>query len=123
MTKGEQLTLAAMRKEFKRLSRVADKAKAEVEECINITTEMLAINQEFIAIIDSGEYGQTAIDKLDALKKRRKRAEAIFNKDIIKLSEKKAETAGERDALGSEIQMMEFKFSLRSGEIPDSNKG
>lgn len=117
MTRGKELSLRAMRKEFKRLSTAANKAKSEIEECLNITTEILAIYEEFKAIVDSEEQGQSVIDKLNALKKRRTKADKIFDKDLIKLTEKEAETATARDQLGIEIQRMEFNISLRNGSF------
>ena len=113
MKSGEELALAAMKKEFKRLSKVAEKAKHEADEYMHMGSEFIAIHQEFSDIVKSGEHGEKVIKKLDALKKRRDKVDRIRKKDLIKLVDKETHTQIERDSLGSEIQMLEFKLSMR----------
>lgn len=113
MTTGEDLALGAMRKEHKRLSAIADKAKREADECSNIADEFIAIHKEFAAIVESKEHGQHVLDKLSALQRRRDKAKKILDKDLIKLLDRQHEAEWKRDQLGSEIQMMEFRQSLR----------
>lgn len=112
MKSGEELTHIAMMKEFKRLSRVADKAKKEADEYIEIGTEMLAIHQEFASIVKSGKRDKATIKALDSLANRSKRAEKIRKKDLLKLMDKQSDAEITRDRLGSEIQIMEFRISL-----------
>ncbi|MBE0507257.1 MAG: hypothetical protein IBX50_11135 [Marinospirillum sp.] len=44
---GEELALAALQKELKRLQAKADKARAEADECANIGSELSAVHQAF----------------------------------------------------------------------------
>lgn len=110
---GEEIALSAMKKEFTRLSRIADKAKAEADENMGITSEMLSIHQEFVEIVNSKEHGEHVINKLEALKKRRDKAQKVLDKDLLTLLNKQSEAEIDRDSLGSEIQMLEFRRSLR----------
>lgn len=113
MTKGEKIVIEALKREFKRLSRIAEKAKAEAEENMNIATEMLAIHKEFAAIVNAKEHGEHVLRKLNALKKRRDKAQKILDKDLLTLLNKQSDAEIERDSLGSEIQRLEFRHSLR----------
>lgn len=113
MSTGEELALNAMKKDFTRLSRIADKAKREADECMSVGSEMIAIHNEFVDIVKSGEHGEHIIKKLDVLKKRSARTEKIRKKDLVKLFDKEYETASDRDSLGSEIKMIEFRLSVR----------
>lgn len=111
MRTGDELALAVMKKEHARLSRIAEKAKAEADEYCSIGSEAVAIHNEFAAIVNSRETGQHVIDALEKLKKRRARVDMIMKKDILKLSDKQIEAEIERDSLMREIQMMEFRRS------------
>jgi len=115
MSRGEELSLIAMRKEFTALSRKADKAKQEADECCSVGTEMIAIHREFVEIVESKETGSEVVKKLEALKKRRDRTDKIRKKDLIKLFDKEYKTGEDRDSLGSEIQMLEYRQSVRAG--------
>ena len=113
MRTGENIALAAMKKEFKRLCRIADKAKAEADENMGIASEMLAIHQEFVEIVNSKEHGEHVIKKLESLQKRRDKAQKILDKDLLTLINKQSEAEINRDSLGSEIQMLELRRSMR----------
>lgn len=113
MKSGEELALDAMKKELKRLTKAAEKAKQEADECCNITSEYIAIHNEFAEIVSSGESGQPVIDKLNSLKRRRDRANKIMNKDLIMLLDKQSEAELARDSLAGEIQKNEWRMSLR----------
>ncbi|SDZ95299.1 hypothetical protein [Marinobacterium iners] len=113
MISGKEIALSAMKKEHKRLSRLADKAKADVDENMNVGSELLAIHKEFSEILNSKEYGEHIVKKLESLRVRRDKAQKILNKDLSKLLDKQYEAETKRDSLGSEIQMMEFRHSLR----------
>jgi hypothetical protein len=93
MKTGDELVLQAMRREFARLSRIADKAKAEADEALNIVTEYMEIHKE--------------------LKLRRGRAPRIMKKDMAKLIEKEVDAKFERDMLGIEIDNMEWRLGMR----------
>ena len=108
MKMGEDLALEAMKRDFKRLSRLADKAKKEAEEAMCIGSEMVAIHNEFVEIVKAKVTNETSMKKLEALQVRSKRAEKIQKKSLIKLFDKESETAIERDSLGAEIQRLEY---------------
>lgn len=113
MRTGEELALAAMKKEHAILARIADKAKAEADEYISIGSEAVAIHTEFAAIVNSRETGQHVIDALDKLQKRRARVDRILKKDMVSLSDKQIAAEIERDNLLREIQALEFRVSMR----------
>ena len=113
MHKGEELTLKALKKELSRLERLADKAKAECDECINIGTELIDIHKEFAAIVKSKECNKATIKKLDDLKIRSKKAEKIRKKDLLKLMDKENDTRINVSYLQAEINRLEFRISMR----------
>ena len=113
MRTGEEIALGAMRKEFSVLSRKADRAKKEADECVTVGSELIAIHEEFVEIVKAKATGEAVIKKLEVLQTRSNRAEKIRKKSLIKLLEKQSETEFERDNLGREIQMMEFSLSRR----------
>lgn len=114
MSNGEDLALAALKRDFKRLSKIADKAKAECDEYMNISSEMLAIHDEFVQIVKDKDHSPAVLKKLDALKQRSEKAEKIRSKDLIKLLSKQNDTGFNRDSLGQEIQLMEFRRDLKN---------
>lgn len=113
MRTGDELALAAMKKEHAKLARIADKAKAEADEYISIGSEAVAIHNEFVAIVNSREHGQHVIDALDKLQKRRARVDRVMKKDMLALSDKQIKAEIERDNLLREIQALEFRVSMR----------
>lgn len=114
MISGEKIALRAMKKELKRLSGVAEKAKAKVDENMGIGTEVLAIHNEFVEIVDSKEHGQHVLNKLEALQKRRDRVKRILKQDLGQLINKQVDAELERDSLAQEIQMIEFRHGLKA---------
>ena len=114
MRTREELALEALKRDFKRLSKIADKAKAVCDEYMNVGSEMIAIHEDFVAIVKSKDYSPETLKKLEALKKRSAKAEKIRSKDLIKLIDKQSEADINRDSLGGEIQMMEFRLNSRN---------
>lgn len=110
---GDELALDAMKKELVRLSNKAAKAKAESQECIGISSELINIHQEFAAIVRSGSTTAETLKKLEALKARNNRAENIMKKDLIAVLDRESAAEIERDALAREIQHLEFRASMR----------
>ena len=110
MKAGKELVLIAAKKELKRLSKEADKAKQECDEYMRIGTEAITIHEEFVRIVNTKETGQSVIDQLELLRRRRHRVQRIMKKDLIKLTDREIDTALTRDGLNSEIQMMEYKW-------------
>lgn len=115
MASSDDVVLDAMRRDYKRLSSLANKAKLEADECSNITDELIAIHKEFAAIVESREHGQHIIEKLNALQRRRDRAHKILKKSLVKLLDRQYKAEWKRDQLASEIQMLEFRKSIRHG--------
>lgn len=115
MRTGEQLALGAMKKELVRLSRTAERAKAEADECMSIGSELIAIHNEFAEIVNSRATGADTLKKLDALTKRRERADKVAKRNLMKLFDKQTEAEFARDDLRKEIEMIEFKNALRRG--------
>lgn len=111
MRAGEKIALEAMKKEFVRLSRAADRAKSEADEHMNVGSEMIAIHNEFAEIVKSKATGPEVVEKLDVLKKRKDRADKVVKKNLVKLLDKQYEAESARDNLGTEIQMAEFRYS------------
>lgn len=112
MKSGKELILIAMKKEFKRLSRIADKAKAEADEYMSSGSEFIAIHNELCEIINSKETGKSVLKKLNDLQARRDRAEKIRKKDFIKLIDKQSDAEIDRDNLHSEICSMEWRVKM-----------
>jgi len=110
---GEELALEAMKKDLKRLSRAADKAKADADEYMNVGSEMVAIHNEFADIVKSGDHSKATLRKLDRLKARSERTDRIRNKDLCKLTDKQFEAEQKRDALAWEVQSLEMRLSMR----------
>jgi hypothetical protein len=113
---GEQLALEAMKRDLKRLSKIAEKAKAACDEYVDIGTEAIAIHQELAKLVQSNEHGQVVIDKLDALKVRREKVEKIRRKDFLALCNKQGIAEISRDNLIAEIGRLSFRIELRSGK-------
>ncbi len=116
MKRGEELTHACLKKEFKRLSKAVDKAKAEYDEYMNIHHEMIAIRKEFAEIVKSQNYGES-LEKLDSLKKRSARCERIRKKDLVKLMDNHIDLQLERDSIGQEMARIEFRLNLRGRNL------
>ena len=113
MINGEELALAAMKKDLKRLTRAAEKARAEADECMSVGSEMVAIHKEFAEIVKSGDHSKATLNKLDRLAARSEKTDRIQKKDLSKLLDKQFEAEQKRDALASEVQALEFRLSMR----------
>lgn len=113
MKTREELVLRALKREFSRLSRIAEKAKAEADENQNIGSEFVAIHKEFAEILDSGDHGKATIKQLDNLQARRDKADRVLKRDLVKLIDKQHDAECERNAIGEEISMIEFRLSMR----------
>jgi hypothetical protein len=112
MNRGEELALRAMKKELVLLSRKAERAKAEADEFFSVGTEMLSIHKDFKIVVESKKHDDETIKKIDDLKKRSEKTERIRKKNHMKLSDKQFNTQYDRDCLASEIQRLEYRYSL-----------
>jgi hypothetical protein len=116
---GEELALKAMKKELTVLINRAKRAKAKADERVNIVYEYIAINKEFVEIVDSdanGASNASVVRRLNDLKRRRKRADRIIKKDACKLIEKQSEAESHVRALQDEISIKQFSINSRKGE-------
>ncbi len=114
MRSGEQLSLIAMKKEFKLLAKQAEKAKKECDEYLNIGTESISIHNEFKKIVDSKEFGEHIQKKLDSLISRSNKCKRIQKKDFLKLCDKQSTLEIERDNLNFEISHLEWRIKQRA---------
>ena len=109
----EEIVAGALKKELVRLSGVADRAKAAVDDHLNVGTEWLAIHEELREIVNSKKTGKVTLDRLAALKDRDAKVNKIQKKDLVKLIDKQSKAEIERDSLISEISMTEWRLSMR----------
>lgn len=115
MKTGNEITLDALRREHARVSRIAARAKAELDEYMGIHNELFAINDEFRAIVESKEHGPQVIKRLNALKKRKDHVDAVLKKDLVKLSDRQFQTEWHAGQVAQEIGFLEFRLSLHKG--------
>jgi len=113
MRTGEQLAISAIKKEYSRLCKIAEKAKLELDEYFNAGTAMIDLSRELTAIVSSKEVGAPLVKKLEALQKRRDRLLRIASKDIIALSDRQIKADIERDNLLRHLQFRERSESIR----------
>lgn len=119
MSKTDELTLRALKSEFKRVSALESKAKAEYDEYMNIHHELIAINKEFAQIVkenrgkNSLSESQKTLDKLEALKKRQDRAKKVTDKDLMKLIDSHQELELEKIGLIDAISILNFELKQR----------
>ncbi len=113
MRRGAELALAAMKKELTRLTKVADKAKADSEEAMGVGSEFVAIHEELRVIVESKETGKAVNKKMDELKARSDRAAKIQKKNLAKLFEKESTTRFDCEVLVHEIQRFEYRQGIR----------
>lgn len=114
MSNGEELALAAMKRDLKRLSKAAEKAKAEADEYMNVGSEMLAIHKEFAEIVKYRDHSPATLKKLKDLQLKSERTDKIRKKDLSKLLDKQFEAEEKRAALAGEVQALEFRLSMRN---------
>lgn len=114
MKSGDEITLGALRREHVRVSRIAVKAKAELDEYMGIHDELFAIHRELNEIIQSNKHGESVLKQLGALKKREVRTGRILAKDFIKLSDRQFKTEWEASQVAQEIGRIEFRLSIRN---------
>ena len=113
MMTSDELTLGALKREHTRLSRIATKAKAEVDEYMGAGTEIFTVYAELAKIIESRAHGPQVIKRLGDLKKQQDKAERVNKKDLLKLLDRQFETGWDRDQMAREISTVEFRLSLR----------
>jgi hypothetical protein len=110
MKTGQELLLIAAEKEYNRLCKRAEKAKAETDEHENIGKEAIDIRLKLVEVTKSNRRPEDVLEELDKLQVRQKRVDRIMKKDFVKLLDKQFEAEHERDELGQEIQMMKFRM-------------
>lgn len=111
---GNALAIEAMKRDLKRLQKVADKAKSECDEYITIGSEAFAIHNEFAQIVNSREVGNHVLEKLESLKKRRDRVDKVLKKSAKQLMDKQFAVEMQRDNLARKIAELEFHERIKS---------
>ncbi|QDP47116.1 MAG: hypothetical protein Tp1111SUR522732_54 [Prokaryotic dsDNA virus sp.] len=109
---GDELTLNALKKEFTRISRLAEKAKKDADDYCDAGSEVVACHVELKGIIDSKEHGQSVLDRLEKLKKRNDRAHRLMKKDALKLFDRQYNLDSQRNDLANQISRIQFRLEL-----------
>ena len=114
MMRGDELAVAALKKEHKRLAYLADRYKREADEACNIGREFVAIHNEFAAIVNAKRTDhQAVVNELEALQKRRTAAARIMKKDLVKLLDKQYKAESDAADIFSQIQQIEWRLQLK----------
>lgn len=108
----KSILTAALKRELEAAIKAADKAKAEADECQGITGELIAIQEEFSALLASKRHDAKYLAELVALKKRNARARRILAKDFSKLLDVQFNAEHYRDAVAQELTNMELRSGL-----------
>lgn len=111
MRSGEELSLAAMKKEFARLSKIADKKKAICDDACSCGTKLLDVYRQANELIQAKDFTPEAVKKVQDLANEEKRLQKLMKSDIVKLMDEQINSEFERDNLGREISMMEFRIN------------
>ena len=109
---GDELTLSALKKEFSRISRMAEKAKKDADDYCNAGSELVACHVELKEIIDSKEHGQGILDRLEKLKTRRDRANRLLKKNALKVFDRQTDLEFQRNELANQISRIQFRLEL-----------
>lgn len=107
MKTTEELKLDALKREYRRLSNIAERKKKLADEMMSVGTEKLAIHNEFVELVQGGVTPATE-RKLAELQKRNDRADKLLKMDSVKVMDEQIEAEFERDQLKSAIQSMEY---------------
>jgi hypothetical protein len=110
---GDELVLHALEREYKRLSSIADKAHREYQHFENAGNDLIEVNKEFIALMNSGKTDDTTIAKLQDLKEREEKARKTLAKDYLKLSDKKTKSDLILDRFTVELERFRFRIDIR----------
>lgn len=111
--RGDELVLKALKQEYKRLCKIAEKAKKEAYECIHVGSEAIAIRKELNVIIESKKPGKETLEALNKLKARQERVNELMKKDLVKVFDKESESEFQRDECKEQIAIIEFRLKRR----------
>jgi hypothetical protein len=112
MENVKKLMLQALEKEYARLLKIHEKAKDELNECLNVGQEEISIHQEFIKVCDLMKAGKDVKNTLNDLTKRNEKANHVLNKDINKLMEKEYSSKKDCGKLKEEIDRIKFFIAI-----------
>jgi hypothetical protein len=110
MRSGEQLSLVAMKKEFARLSKIADKKKAICDDACSCGSKLIDLYKKANELIKSKDFTPEGIKKVQALADEEKRLHKIMKSDLVKIMDEQINAEIERDNLGREISMIEWRI-------------
>lgn len=110
----DEIILSALEREYERLKKIADYAKKQENEYMNVHTRLFEIRKEGREIV-SGKVNEAGLARLDELVKIEKKCLAISKADILKLLDKSFETEREADDCLSALQDHRFYMGLKKG--------
>lgn len=111
MRSGEQLSLIAMKKEFAKLSKIADKKKAVCDDACSCGSQLIEVYKQANEIIKAKDYSEDGMKKMKSLADEEKRLKKLLGADIVKLMDDQINAEIERDNLGREIKTIEFRLN------------
>lgn len=110
----DEIILSALEREYERLKKIADQAKKQKNEYMNVHTRLFEIRKEGSEIV-SGKVNKAGLARLDELAKIEKKCLAISKADLLKLLDKSFAAEWEcKDCLGV-LNDHRFMMGLRKG--------
>ncbi len=110
---GRDLVIAALEKEFRRLSAVAEKKKAECDECFSAPTDLLEVRRKASEILETLDPGTSALKKLKTLAEEETRLLKLIKKSSIDFMDAQHLAEAERDNLGQELSFLKFRYGVK----------
>lgn len=83
----DEIILSALEREYERLKKIADQAKKQEDEYMNVHTRLFEVRKEGREIV-SGKVNEAGLARLDELVKIEKKCLAISKADLSKLLDK-----------------------------------
>lgn len=111
MRSGEELSLVAMKKEFARLSKIASKKKAICDDVCSCGTKLIDLYKQASELIQAKDFTPEGVKKVQALANEEKRLQKLMKSDLVKIMDDQVNAEIERDNLGHEISMIEFRLN------------
>jgi hypothetical protein len=106
----EELLLIAAEEYHKKLVRIAEKAKRESDEAMNVGNEILSIIEDTKKAVESGR--SASLERIGQLRRRSDRVEKVRKKNLVKLFDKESSAKIEADLLAVEIKRLKYKIEV-----------
>lgn len=113
MKTEDEIILEALEREHARLVKIADNARAAVDDHIDAPLKIYAIAQEKNEIYCSKKYDDETLARLDECNMRLKEAERLSKKDLLKLVDRQCAAERDRDLVASVIARRRFFLELK----------